>query len=232
MKHFITIGCWLVEVLLLATIFVSIGYTYPQAVLLGSMFLPVLLAMKYFMAQIRQEERRIPINFGVVCLFASYLCLEYLLIMVCHYWMMDYYSEMPSVLLNPVFLMLVLAVLFVSDTYVGGWLSDKYGRKPRTITFVSDRRSVCLRLDSIVYVESNDTEVWIHASDGQSYRNKTPISQWEQLLDEGFIRTHRAFIVNQKLITEIGSEAIGLGEIKVPVSRKYKARVSSCGSGI
>ena len=52
MKYLIAIGCWMVEVLLLTTILVSMDYTFMQAMMLASMFLPVLLAMKYFLPQI------------------------------------------------------------------------------------------------------------------------------------------------------------------------------------
>ncbi len=48
----------------------------------------------------------------------------------------------------------------------------------------------------ILYVESNDNEVFIHAANGCSYRTRTRISQWEKLLDDRFVRIHRAYLVN------------------------------------
>ena len=116
--------------------------------------------------------------------------------MCCHTWMMSYASGMPSVLLNPVFLALVLAILFVLDTSIGKKLDQHFGKTPKSITFISDRKNVTLLTEQILYVESNDAETWVHTLDGERYRNKTNISQWEQILEDDFLRTHRSFLVN------------------------------------
>ena len=106
------------------------------------------------------------------------------------------------------------------------FLSRLSQKIPETISFVSDRRKVSLNVDDIVYVESNDRDVYIHASDGATYRNKTPISQWENTLGEKFIRTHRAFLVNAGYIGGIEDESVCVKDEKIPVSRKYKDEVS------
>ena len=132
---------------------------------------------------------------------------------------------MPSILLNPVFLTLLLAMLFVSDTAFGKQLDKQFGKTPKNISFISDRKNVNLQTEQILFVESNDTETWVHTCNGDSYRNKTIISQWEQVLDEGFLRTHRSFLVNARYVTQVGSDCVMLGEITIPVSRKYKETV-------
>ena len=221
MKYLIAIGCWMVEVLLLASLLVSMDYTFMQALMLASMFLPVLLAMKYFLPQVKLEWTRKSIA-GVMCLFLSFLVLEYLLLMCCHTWIMSYASGMPSVLLNPVFLALVLAILFVLDTSIGKKLDQHFGKTPHSITFISDRKNVTLLTEQILYVESNDAETWVHTLDGERYRNKTNISQWEQILEDDFLRTHRSFLVNISQISQIGTNSLMLGDVSIPVSRKYK----------
>lgn len=226
MKYLIAIGCWMVEVLLLTTILVSMDYTFMQAMMLASMFLPVLLAMKYFLPQVKLERTRKSIA-GIVCLFLSLLVLEYLLLMCCHSWMMSYGDNMPSVLLNPVFLILILAVLFVLDTSVGKKLDQHFGKTPKSITFISDRKNVTLQTEQILYVESNDAETWVHTLDGQRYRNKTNISQWEQILEDDFLRTHRSFLVNIHQVTKAEPDSLQLGDITIPVSRKYKEVVAA-----
>ncbi|MBQ7554212.1 MAG: LytTR family transcriptional regulator [Bacteroidaceae bacterium] len=226
MKYFITIGCWMVELILVASILVSMDYTFMQAMMLASMFLPVLLAMKYFLPQVKWERTHKEIT-GIVCLFLSFLVLEYLLLMCCHTWIKSYIDEMPSVLLNPVFLTLLLAVLFVTDTAIGKQLDKHLGKTPSSITFYSDRKSVTLQTEQILYVESNDAETWVHTLDGERYRNKTTISQWEQILEDGFLRTHRSFIVNINHVTKAESDAVMLGDITIPVSRKYKEVVAT-----
>lgn len=216
----------MVELILVASILVSMDYTFMQAMMLASMFLPVLLAMKYFLPQVKWERTHKEIT-GIVCLFLSFLVLEYLLLMCCHTWIKSYIDEMPSVLLNPVFLTLLLAVLFVTDTAIGKQLDKHLGKTPSSITFYSDRKSVTLQTEQILYVESNDAETWVHTLDGERYRNKTTISQWEQILEDGFLRTHRSFIVNINHVTKAESDAVMLGDITIPVSRKYKEVVAT-----
>ena len=79
--------------------------------------------------------------------------------------------------------------------------------------------------DEIRYVESNDTEVWINATESRRFRNKTPISQWENLLGEGFMRVHRSYLVNVDYIDGAERDVVILGEDEIPVSRKYKDNV-------
>ena len=216
----------MVELILVASILVSMNYTIMQALMLASMFLPVLLAMKYFLPQVKWERTHKEIT-GIVCLFLSFLVLEYLLLMCCHTWIKSYMDEMPSVLLNPIFLTLLLAVLFVTDTAIGKQLDKRFGKTPSCITFYSDRKSVTLQTEQILYVESNDAETWVHTLDGERYRNKTTITQWEQILEDGFLRTHRSFMVNINHVTKAESDAIMLGDITIPVSRKYKEVVAT-----
>ncbi len=74
-------------------------------------------------------------------------------------------------------------------------------------------------------MESNDTEVRIVTAAGNSYRNKTGISQWENLLGDGFLRIHRAFLVNVAASVLASSDVVHVGETQLPVSRKYKEYV-------
>ena len=216
----------MVELTLVASILVSMNYTIMQALMLASMFLPVLLAMKYFLPQVKWERTRKTIT-GIVCLFLSFLVLEYLLLMCCHTWIKSYIDEMPSVLLNPVFLTLLLDYLFILDTFIGRQLDIRFGKTPKIISFISDRRNVTLQTDQILYVESNDTETWVHTRNGVSFRNKTIISQWEQILEDGFLRTHRSFLVNTMYVTQVEPNCVMLGDISIPVSRKYKEVVAA-----
>ena len=81
------------------------------------------------------------------------------------------------------------------------WLGKNHPEMESPITFCSDRKKVSLLPSEIVYVESCDTEVLIHVSDGRKLRNKTGIAQWESVLGEQFIRVHRAFLVNSEYVS-------------------------------
>ncbi len=62
-------------------------------------------------------------------------------------------------------------------------------------------------------------------SGGNSHRTKMVISQWENVLDERFIRIHRSFIVNKLKITGSDSRYVYIGEERIEISRKYKDKL-------
>jgi DNA-binding LytR/AlgR family response regulator len=90
------------------------------------------------------------------------------------------------------------------------------------ITFCSDRKRVSLLPSQMLYIESCDTEVYIHTTDGRKLRNKTGISQWESALGYPFVRIHRAFLVNCNHVESYNQDTVKVGEESLPVSRKYQ----------
>ena len=130
-------------------------------------------------------------------------------------------------LINPAFLGLILTVLSIGDYYWSKWLDRRFKAKDRTVTFFSERKSVTLPLTDIAYVESNDTEVRIVTTSGESFRNKTGISQWENLLGGGFLRIHRSYLVNTSYASLSSPDLVTVVGRELPVSRKYKESVKS-----
>ena len=151
------------------------------------------------------------------------------------------YSDMKNVapmLINPAFLGLILTTLSIGDYFWSKWLDKRFRKQDRTVTFFSERKSVTLRLSDIAYVESNDTEVRIVTTAGDAYRNKTGISQWENLLGGGFLRIHRAFLVNLGQVDQIVS-CSGTTQLLIkhchefiPVSRSNMAQVKEAIKGV
>ena len=79
-----------------------------------------------------------------------------------------------------------------------------------------------LALEEILYVESNDSVTTVMATGGRHFRNKTPISQWEAILGPHFIRIHRSYLVNRAAVTGVDVDILYVGDIQLPISRKYK----------
>jgi DNA-binding LytR/AlgR family response regulator len=139
----------------------------------------------------------------------------------------SFYFGFPTLLVNPAFLSLIMIVLTGGDFVLSRYLKSRFQNEPHPVTFTSDYRKVTLDLSEIIYVESWDTEVWVYATEGRHYRNKTGISQWENLLGEDFIRVHRSFVVRKELIQDTLSDSITLEDgTSIPVSRKYREAVS------
>ena len=158
--------------------------------------------------------------------------------------------EVPPMLLNPVFLLSVITLMIIGDYGLGRILgkrlpeaketitfaSDLEGTTPagmenppavnnEPITFVSNRQSVTLARQDILYVESCDTEVWIHATGNRRFRNKTPISSWSRLLGPEYLRIHRSYLVRLSACTGQDHDNVFLDNIQLPISRKYKETV-------
>lgn len=223
MKLVARIGYWVVALALIVAILISLDYTLTQAVLISLVFLPCVLALEFFLPKADTFLNKLWLSFAV-------LVVVILLILVIHRLLWSpfmktevwYILDVQPVLMNPAFLGLIVTALAAGDYGWRKWLDKKWPSEPRQITFISDRKSVTLPLDEIAYIESNDTEVSIVTKDGRSYRNKTGITQWENLLGEGFVRIHRSYLVNRACITEVGTDSLQIIGTELPISRKYR----------
>ena len=167
--------------------------------------------------------------------------------------MSDLDFSVPPMLLNPVFLLSVLTLMIIGDYGLGRILGKRLPEAKETITFASDlegttyagpenppaesnepitfvsnRQSVTLAKQDILYVESCDTEVWIHATGNRRFRNKTPISSWSRLLGSEYLRIHRSYLVRLSACTGRDHDNVFLDNIQLPISRKYRETVQQC----
>ena len=223
------IAYWLAAVAVVAVILVSLDYTLAQAVLVGLIFCPCALVLEYFMPKARRPMDKVYLSLAV-------LVSVILLVLILHFsvWVTltgEGYSrpekDVAPMLVNPAFLGLVLTALAIGDYFWTKWLSARFKAKDRTVTFFSERKSVTLPLTDIAYVESNDTEVRIVTRSGDAFRNKTGISQWENLLGDGFLRIHRSFLVNTSFASLSSPDTVFVVGKDLPVSRKYKEAVKT-----
>lgn len=216
----ITLSYWMLAVMMIAIILLSLGYPFALGVLMGSLFLPGTFMVKLLLPKILKEERKKRVV-NAVFLFTAVAVLEFLIIVSVHIWISDHpYPSIAGVLVNPIFVAIIITLLCLGDWYLSAYLSTILP-EDRTITFTSDRHKVSIQPSDIIYVESNDREVSVIATDGRTYRNKTGISQWETILGDDFIRIHRSYIVNRASITSIDKEFVWIGDSQLPISRKY-----------
>ena len=226
---------WTLMILLTALMLCSLSYTFFESCLLATLLLPGGIIIKFMLPKILLEPTKTKTR-NLLLLILTALIVEILLIFIGHGILITIRNEsfnyfygpepepvMNSLLVNPIFLTLLLILFAGGDYLLSDYLRKHLKQAPPSITFTSDRKPVTLIQADILYVESNDTEVWIHAADGQKYRNKTPISQWENLLGIDFVRIHRSFLVGRQRITKTDAETLTLidGEV-LPISRKYR----------
>ena len=222
----ITFSYWILAVIIIAMILLSLGYPFALGLLMGSLFLPGTFLVKFLLPKAMKEEGRRRI-LNSIFLFMGVAVIEFLLIVSVHIWISDHpYPSIAGVLVNPMFVAVVITLLCLGDWYLSKYLSSILP-EDKTITFISDRHKVSLQPSEILYVESNDREVSVYATDGRIYRNKTGISQWENILGDNFIRIHRSYIVHRASIKSIDKDFICIGEIELPISRKYYKAVQA-----
>lgn len=223
-----TILYWGICLVVLATILSSLGYDFSASMFVGSMFLPGLLAVKFFVPQISFSSRwQGMMNAGFLA--AAVLVLTYLLLFgVNNYIGVGVYHKMafPPLLLNPIFILFVLAALALPEWLLDNFLKRREAEHPQVVEFISDRRHISLPSEEIFYIESLDDEVVVHTIAGESLRTRTPISRWEATLNElHFVRIHRSYIVRRELIIRASRTEVELDGVTLPVSRKYAERV-------
>lgn len=229
-KRILIVAYWLAAIALTATLLTSLDYDLGHAVAMSLSFLPAAMALSYFLPKVDRTRGRkdqvldtIFIILGVMTMTFFFIYLIQLLFLL----VIDQVQsgwDLPSMLWNPVFVAIVLAILAYGHYLLVKWLDKKFPSE-RPVTFNSGYKKVSLRKEDILYIESRDAEVWIYARDGRQYRNRTGISQWEDVLGPGFVRIHRAFLVNRAEMKVLSSESVSVAGKELPVSRKYKDSV-------
>lgn len=242
MRTLVTILYWMLSVVIAALVVSSAGYTFVESLLMGTMFLPGALGAKYLLPKVSFRKRSEGIQ-GVIYIVLAILVLEYLLILATNTYIQnqrlgissagestDYYQyhemTLPSMIVNPIFISVLVSILAIGGSFIDRWITIKHPELETPVTFCSMRRKVTLLPSEILYVESCDTEVIVHSTDGRSLNNRTGISQWESLLGPGFIRIHRAFLVNSKYARLESQDTVSVGDTKLPVSRKYQKKLT------
>ena len=223
---------WMAAIFLTSILLTSLGYNLGEAVLMSLSFLPASLALCFFLPNVERNPDGKKRILNTIFVILGVMVMTFLLIFV---WQLAFitliYQEdyakwtLPAMLGNPVFVGVILSILAYGNYLLMKWLDKKYPTN-RPVTFTSDYKKVSLKKADILYVESRDSEVWIHARNGQSLRNKTSITQWENLLGADFIRIHRAFLVNRADAVPASPDTVTVSGEELPVSRKYKESVS------
>ena len=217
-------------IIILTAIIACVGYNIAEAFAIGVAFLPGILIARYAMPHISFAERFEGWH-NTIFLWAGILAVEYLLIMLANYYLLRplcfEYNHIPRLLTNPLF------ILFVVAAFASVWLlieREMEQRQPydTTISFTSERRTITLDPAEILYIESNDTEVFVCTAEGESYRTRTRISQWEGLLDRRFLRIHRSYIINTHRIDSFDGTRVKIQHRTIELSRKYKESVREC----
>ena len=190
-------------------------------------FLPGILIARYATPQISFADKWQGWH-NTIFLWAGILAVEYFLIMLANYYIlrpvMFTQYNLPALLTNPLFILFVVATFAITGLLIEREIEQ---REPydHTIRFTSERRTITLDPADVLYIESNDTEVFVCTADGDSFRTRTRISQWENILDKRFLRIHRSYIINTHRIDSFDGTRVRIQHRTIELSRKYKESV-------
>ncbi|MEZ5071241.1 MAG: LytTR family transcriptional regulator DNA-binding domain-containing protein [Bacteroidales bacterium] len=138
--------------------------------------------------------------------------------------------------LTVVMYLLVFAntIAFLLQAYFQGQrtvetLRTKQENRRRGVLIVkSQRRNISLDHQAIRYVESVGNYVRIHVSPGQPVLTKEKLGVLEERLPDSFLRIHRSIVVNRDHVSSFNRETVQLGDLELPVSRKFKDAAMEC----
>ena len=89
MKRWLVISYWIVSILLVTIVLSRLGYRFPEALFIGTMFLPGALAAKYFFPKVSFKNRWSGIK-ETIFVVSGILLGEILLFLVTHYFILTF----------------------------------------------------------------------------------------------------------------------------------------------
>lgn len=202
------------------------GYRFAEAFVIAVTFLPGILIARYATPQISFADRWQGWH-NTIFLWAGILAVEYFLIMLANYYILKPVIftryDLPTLLTNPLFILFVVATFAITGLLIEREIEQ---REPYddSIRFTSERRTITLDPANVLYIESNNTEVFV-CTEEESFRTRIRIGQWETMLDRRFLRVHRSYIINMHHIEHFDGNRIKVAGITIEVSRKYKDMV-------
>lgn len=99
----------------------------------------------------------------------------------------------------------------------------------KVMSFVYAGEKITVELGKISYFESNGRMITVHYGDDKEFEFYSRLTKIENtLLPEGFLRTHRSFVVNKTVITDYKNGTIILksGEV-LPVNRNMQTVIKN-----
>jgi len=227
MKRYFEIIYWVAATGLISLLFMSLAESYVVALLLAVMMLPGALFAKFFGGTISFKKRSKGIMDTIYFLLII-LVMEYLLIFLVYAYFLSFNYDIPrpsAIILNPLFIWLLLFAFWGLERFLAAKLAVGKARS-RFIEFTSERKKIKIEFDAISYIESCDDVVFVVASDGKQYRTRMNITLWSNMLDDRFVRVHRAFIVNRSCICGMSVGRLKLNSgVEIDVSKRYREKV-------
>ncbi len=228
MKSFFIALYFTAMLFIVAFLIADFGYAYPDALFVSSTYLPTIVLAH---ALTRNIKFRGGVQiFGALLATFGIFILQLLLITLANYAMhrLSYEITMPKIVINPILVFMIFMLYYLPYRLIILRLfkESRAEHEERRMEFVSNRKRINLYVRDILYVESCDTEVWIHTLAGESHRSRTNISSWQRELGDDFLRIHRSYLINLNSLQSIENSTVRLSTgLQLEVSRSYRGAV-------
>ena len=144
----------------------------------------------------------------------------------CLYFSIHYGSTDLAIIIEIVWGQLLLNFIFfylpsVVFGIIKGWQKgENRSEEPISITIKDGTETVHLPIEKITHIESDKNYVVYHAEKKHTIRQS--LSQTQENLPAFFLRVHKSFIVNIRLIEKQTANELVVGGSIIPIGRKYK----------
>ncbi len=226
MRRYFNFIFWIASVLLLSGVLRSVAQDYYSSLMLAIALLPGVITAKIMIKEISFKSVKTTVLHSIYLALITIL-VEYQTILFVHLYLYNFgLTTEFEIIFNPFFLWLIMICLLSLEKLLEiKFLPTEKIEENRLIEFTSDRKKISIPINSIIYIESRDYEVWVRCVEEISYRTKMNISHWEEVLDSRFIRVHRSYLVNKTYITKTDTSCVYAGGKSIEISRKYKERI-------
>ena len=203
----------------------SVAESYVMALFLAVLMLPGALFAKFLGGSISFKNRSKGIM-DTLYFLSIILVMEYLFIFLGYaYFSRIQLSKPSAILFNPLFIWLLLFAFWGLEKFLAAKLLVSEARS-RFIEFTSERKKIRIEIDTISYIESRDDVVFVVVFGGKQYRTRMNITLWSHVLDDRFVRVHRAFLVNRGCICGMSAGRLKLTSgAEIDVSKRYRESV-------
>ncbi len=226
MKSIITTLYFATMLFVVALLIRDLGYSYPEALFISSTYLPTIALVELLSRELKLRTRTSVVEATLAAVGA--FILQILLITLANHALhrLSFEMTMPEIVVNPILVFLIFMLYWLPYKFISTKFTPRENPAERKIEFTSNRKRISIFTRELLYVESRDTEVWLHTSSGESYRSRTNISSWHRELDPDFLRIHRSYLINRSHIQTLSPEEATLNNgIKLPISRSYQQSV-------
>lgn len=233
---------WIVVVLVLILIFGKSWGNSLHALYFTVSLLPIILGTFYFFNYFlvpRFFLKRRYFKFGLYAFYMLVVSL-YLEMMVLT-WSFIYLAEFNMQKIGPnasdtviLGVIMYLIVFLGSFVVVATQLEDKRKELEHLkeeqekqqrgfLEIMSQRKITRIPYDDILFIESLSDYIKVNLENGEEVVSKETISSLSKRLPEGFLRIHRAFLINTSKLSGFSHNEVNIGNVTLNIGRSYKA---------